>query len=397
MTFTASDRIASMQPYFFADLGERVAALTDTGVDVIRMDIGSPDLPPADFIIDALIERIHQPGVHSYTAFGGTPAYRRAVAEYYGRRFGVELDPKTQVVGLIGSKEGIFTLNQVLLNPGDVALVPDPGYGTYSISARLAGADIYTMPLLAENGFLPDLDDIPRHVAGRAKLMWLNYPNNPTGAVADLDFFARAIDFARKYDLLIAHDTPYVDVCYGDYIAPSLLQIPGAEDWAVEFNSASKAYNMAGWRLGTAVGNAQVLDYIERYKSQKDTAHFEPVLYAGIKALTGDQSWVKERNLVYEERVETIMAGLAEMGLEPVRPKAALYTWTRLPGGLDDVDFANKLLAEAGVSVTPGSVFGASGTGYFRMSICIPNERIVQAMDRMVKWMVKEGYVKETA
>jgi LL-diaminopimelate aminotransferase len=387
MNFPPADRIASMKPYFFADLGERVAALVDSGVDVIRLDIGSPDLPPADFIVDALIDRVHQPGAHAYTAFGGTPAYRRAVAEYYGRRFGVELDPTTQVVGLIGSKEGIFTINQVMLNPGDLVLVPDPGYGTYSISARIAGAEVHKMPLVAENGFLPDLDAIPEDAAERAKMMWLNYPNNPTGAVADLDFFNRVIAFARRHELLVAHDTPYIDVCYGGYIAPSILQVPGAEEWAVEFVSASKAYNMAGWRLGSAVGNQEVLDYIERYKSQKDTAHFEPVLHAGIQALTGDQGWIKERNRIYEKRIETIMAGLSAMGLDPVRPKAALYTWTRLPDGMDDVEFAGRLLNEAGVSVTPGSVFGERGRGYFRMSICISNERIVEAMDRMVAWM----------
>ena len=389
MNFPPADRIASMKPYFFADLGERVAALVDSGVDVIRLDIGSPDLPPADFIVDALVDRVHQPGAHAYTAFGGTPAYRRAVAEYYGRRFGVELDPTTQVVGLIGSKEGIFTINQVMLNPGDLVLVPDPGYGTYSISARIAGAEVHKMPLVAENGFLPDLDAIPEDIAGRAKMMWLNYPNNPTGAVADLDFFNRVIAFARRHDLLIAHDTPYVDVCFGDYIAPSILQVPGAEEWAVEFVSASKAYNMAGWRLGSAVGNPEVLDYIERYKSQKDTAHFEPVLQAGIQALTGDQGWVKDRNKIYEKRIETIMAGLSAMGLDPIRPKAALYTWTRLPDGMDDLEFSTRLLDEAGVSVTPGSVFGECGRGYFRMSICISNERIVEAMDRMVSWMEK--------
>jgi LL-diaminopimelate aminotransferase len=243
------------------------------------------------------------------------------------------------------------------------------------------------MPLVAENGFLPDLDAIPEDAAERAKMMWLNYPNNPTGAVADLDFFNRVIAFARRHELLVAHDTPYIDVCYGGYIAPSILQVPGAEEWAVEFVSASKAYNMAGWRLGSAVGNPEVLDYIERYKSQKDTAHFEPVLHAGIQALTGDQGWIKERNRIYEKRIETIMAGLSAMGLDPVRPKAALYTWTRLPDGMDDVEFAGRLLNEAGVSVTPGSVFGERGRGYFRMSICISNERIVEAMDRMVAWM----------
>lgn len=397
MKFPAADRIASLQPYFFAQLGDRVQSLVDSGVDVIRMDIGSPDLPPADFIIDSLVRRLDDPGVHGYTAFGGTPAYKRAVAEYYARRFDVYLAPDKEVVGLIGSKEGIFTINQVILNAGDLLLVPDPGYGTYSISAQIAGAEVYLMPLLEENDFLPDLDAIPPDIARRAKMMWLNYPNNPTGAVADLEFFERVVAFAHTYEILVAHDTPYVDVCFGDYVAPSILQVPGAMEVAVEFTSASKAYNMAGWRLGAAVGHPEVLSYIRKYKSQKDTAHFEPVLYAGIQALTGDQEWVSERNEIYYERIQTIMDGVRAMGLEPNTPKAALYTWTRLPPGVDDLDFCVRLLEEAGVSVTPGSVFGPTGAGYIRMSICIGNDRIREAMARMVIWMQKEGYGEKTA
>lgn len=392
MTFAPADRIASLKPYFFSNVGARIAELTRRGVDVVRMDIGSPDLPPADFIIDALTRRAHEPGVHGYTAFGGTPAYRAAVAEYYGRRFGVELDPARNVVGLIGSKEGIFSLSQVMLNPGDLVLVPDPGYGTYTNSAVIAGAEVYPMPILAENGFLPDVEAIPDDVARRARILWLNYPNNPTGAVAPLEFFAAVVEFARTFNILIAHDAPYADICFGDYVAPSLMQVPGAFEVAVEFNSLSKAYNMAGWRLGSAVGNPQVLRYIETYKDQKDTAHFEPVLYAGIQALTGDQTWIKARNAVYEKRMSVIMKGLTEMGLSPAPPRATLYAWTRTPGGMDDVEFCDRLLAEAGVSTTPGSVFGRSGAGYFRMTVCIGEDRIAVAMQRMKDWMAKEGY-----
>ncbi len=387
MTFAPADRIASLKPYFFAHLGKRVADLERSGMDVIRMDIGSPDLPPAPFIIEALVERASQPTTHGYTAFGGTPAYREAVAEYYGRRFGVELDPRKNVVGLIGSKEGIFTINQVILNPGDTVLVPDPGYGTYSISAEIAGAEVVTMPLLAENGFLVDFSAIPEEVARRAKLLWLNYPNNPTGAVAPLDFFVEAVGFARKYDLLLAHDTPYIDICYNGYRAPSLLQVPGALDYTVEFNSLSKAYNMAGWRLGMAVGNPDVIGYIETYKSQKDTAHFEPILYAGIHALTGDQAWTQERNAVYERRLLIIRDALEAMGLNPNIPQAALYTWTPVPDGMDDVTFCDWMLKEIGVSTTPGSVFGPTGRNYFRMSICTPEDRTREAMARMVGWV----------
>jgi LL-diaminopimelate aminotransferase len=387
MKFMPADRIGSLKPYFFAHLGKRIADIEARGVDVVRMDIGSPDMPPAPFIIEALVERAGQPDAHGYTAFGGTPAYRAAVAEYYGRRFGVEVDPRKNICGLIGSKEGIFTLNQIALNPGDLALVPDPGYSTYAISAAIAGADVHTMPLLAENHFLPDLAAIPADIARRAKVLWLNYPNNPTGAVASREFFAEVIEFARTYDLLVAHDTPYVDVCYGGYRAPSILEIPGALDWAVEFNSLSKAYNMAGWRLGMAVGNPDVVGYIERYKSQKDTAHFEPALYAGIRALTGDQGWLEARNRTYERRLLVIRDALEEMGLDPNIPRAALYTWTPVPAGMDDVTFCERLLNEAGVSTTPGSVFGPAGRGYFRMSICTPEDRTRLAMQRMVAWM----------
>jgi LL-diaminopimelate aminotransferase len=380
-------RISQLNPYFFANLGKRVHALKEQGRDVIRLDIGSPDLPPSDKIINALIDSAQKPDSHAYTAYGGTPAYRKAVAHYYCHRFGVELDWRKQIVGLIGSKEGLFTIGQVLLNPGDVSLITDPGYATYAISTEIAGAEVYSLPLLPENNFLPDLESIPADILSRAKILWMNYPNNPTGAIAPLVFFAQAVEFARKNQIIIAHDAPYVDICYDGYTAPSILQIPGAIDVAVEFNSLSKTYNMAGWRLGMAVGNPDVIHFIESYKSQVDTSHFEPILEGGIAALTGDQGWVKERNNIYKERRDAVVAGLQAMGMQPVMPHAALYAWTRVPEGYQDYDFCARLLEEAGVSVTPGAVFGKFGKGYLRISFCTPQDRLEEAMARMVNWM----------
>jgi LL-diaminopimelate aminotransferase len=380
-------RISNLKPYFFANLSKRIQALNEQGRDVIRLDIGSPDLPPADFIINTLIESTRKPTTHGYTAYGGTPAYRKAIAHYYGQRFGVELDWRSQVVGLIGSKEGLFTIGQVLLNPGDVSLVPDPAYATYAISSEIAGAEVYLLPLLEENGFLPDLDSIPADILTRAKILWLNYPNNPTGAIAPIAFFVHAVAFARRHDLVIAHDAPYVDICYDRYDAPSILQVPGAFDVAVEFNSLSKAYNMAGWRLGMAVGNPEVVGYIEAYKSQVDTSHFEPILAGGIAALTGDQAWIQDRNQIYQKRRDVVVAGLRAMGLQLLVPQAALYTWARVPDGIEEFDFCARLLEETGVSVTPGAVFGQHGKGFLRISFCIPQERLEEGMVRMVNWM----------
>ena len=382
-----AERISKQKPYFFAKLSKRVQALLEQGKDVIRLDIGSPDLPPSDFIVDTLIESARRPDTHAYTAYGGTPAYRKAVAHYYGSRFGVELDWRTNIVGLIGSKEGLFTIGQVLLNPGDVSLITDPGYATYSITSTIAGAEIYPLPLLEENDFLPDLETIPSAILARAKILWMNYPNNPTGAIAPLDFFAHAVDFARKNNLIIAHDAPYVDICYDGYTAPSILQIPGAMDVAVEFNSLSKTYNMAGWRLGMAVGNPEVVGYIEAYKSLVDTSHFEPILAGGITAMTGDQSWVEARNQIYQDRRDVIVAGLRDMGLEIHIPKAALYAWARVPKGYEGYDFCARLLDETYVSITPGAVFGTYGEGYLRISFCTPQDRLEEAMARMGTWM----------
>ena len=284
-----AQRISSFEPYFFASLGKKINQLKQNGMDVIRIDMGSPDLPPADFIIDELVEKSRRPDTHGYSPTGGSIAYKQAISDYYMDRFEVSLDPSSEVIGLIGSKEGLFNLSQVILNPGDVALVPDPGYPVYSASGIIAGGRVVYFPLLAENGFLPHLEQIPDDVLNKAKILWLNYPNNPTGAVASMTFFEEVISFARKNNILVAHDAPYVDICFDGYTAPSILQVPGAKEVAIEFNSLSKTYNMAGWRLGMAVGNADVIDYLFTYKSQMDTSTFSPIFSAGVKALTGDQ------------------------------------------------------------------------------------------------------------
>ncbi len=383
-----ADRIASFKPYFFAALGQKINALKAKGVDVIRIDMGSPDLPPADFIIKKLQKSAERPDVHGYTANGGTPAFRQAIVDYYKKRFNVDLDGKTEVLALIGSKEGLFNLSEVLLNPGDVSLVPDPGYPVYSASGIIAGGEIHYMPLLRENGFLPDLDAIPADIAKRAKILWINYPNNPTGAIASLDYLEKVVEYGRKNQIVIAHDAPYTDVCFDGYIAPSILQIPGAKDVAVEFNSLSKTYNMAGWRIGMALGNPLVIKFLSTFKSQMDSSHFLPILEAGIEALGGDQSWLEERNLIYKQRRDIVVSALKSVGFSVETPPAAIYVWAGLPNGItDSTAFCSQLIEETGVSMTPGIVYGKHGEGYVRISLGTASDRIEEAMERIKKWM----------
>ncbi len=385
-----ADRVASLQPYFFDELNKKIAVMRSQGRDVIRLDMGSPDMPPEPFITDRLAEAARRPDAHGYSPYGGVASFRKAVAGYYQTRFGVTLDPQKEVLGLIGSKEGLFTLSQVLLNPGDLALVPDPGYPVYSSSAAIAGAGVYLLPLLAKNHYLPDLDAIPQEVLERARVLWLNYPNNPTGAIAPLSFFEKAVEFARSKHLVIAHDAPYCDVCFDGFHAPSILQVPGAKDVAIEFNSLSKTYNMAGWRVGMAVGNAEVVGYINAYKSLVDSAHFQPVYEAAIAAMQGDQSWTERRNQVYQERRDVILAGLRRAGFEVETPLASLYVWARLPAHLsDDMAFCTNLLEQTGISMTPGIVYGPNGAGFIRISLVIPLGRIQEASARLVEWVAQ--------
>lgn len=390
--FKPSERIAAIKPYFFADLGKRIAAMKAKGADVVRLDIGSPDLPPPGFILEAMFESASRSDTHGYT-LGQTQGFRKAIATYYQNRFGVELDPKTEAIDLIGSKEGLFALSQVILNPGDLALVPDPSYAVYTMGAQIAGGAVHTMPLVAENAFLPDFDAIPQTALKKAKILWLNYPNNPTGAIADLSFLGRAVSFARKHGLLIAHDNPYCDVGFNGYRAPSLLQVPGAKEVAVEFNSMSKSYNMAGWRVGMVVGNPEVVKFIETYKSQQDSAIFAPLMAAAETAMLGDQTWLNERNRVYQARRDAVIDVLHAAGLRVTPPQAALYIWAPVPGNEGSMDFCAKMLEDTAVSTTPGVVFGKHGEGYFRISLVGDVERLREGAGRISDWMRKRGLI----
>jgi LL-diaminopimelate aminotransferase len=347
------------------------------------LDMGDPDLPPPIEIVEALCQAAGSAGQHRYPGYRGTPALREAIAGYYQRRFGVSLSPESEVTPLLGSKEGIVNLALASLDPGDLVLVPDPGYAPYARGAALAGAESYPFPLLPDRGFLPDLEALPRDVANRAVLMWLNYPNNPTGATADLAFFSEAVEFARYHDLLLCHDAPYCDVGYDGYRAPSLLQVPGALEVAVEFNSLSKTYNMPGWRLGMAVGNGKALDSLAQVKSNVDSGIFRPLQEAAIQALSVDPAWISGRNAVYQERLDLVLEGLEVAGLAASRPRATLYVWARVPSGWKSEAFALALLEETGVALAPGPFFGSAGEGYVRVSVTASTALIRQAMERL--------------
>jgi LL-diaminopimelate aminotransferase len=388
MKIRPADRVSAIKPYFFSELGKSIVALKQSGMDVIRLDIGSPDLPPEDFIIEALVKAARRPDTHGYGQSGGASSLKSACAKYYHDRFSVDLDPEKEVLGLIGSKEGIFNLSQVLVNPSDLVLIPDPCYPVYGVGANVAQAETFQMPLLAKNEFLPDLGAIPIETADRANIMWLNYPNNPTGAVAPYSFFEKVVDFAKTHRIIIAHDAPYVDVCFDGYKAPSILEVPEAKSVAVEFNSLSKIYNMAGWRVGFVVGNPDIINLLRVYKSQLDSSHFEPIMYAAETALLGDQQWIQARNRIYQERRDIISNTLKEIGFTFKIPRASLYVWASIPGSSQDcIGFCDSLLRETGVSVTPGVVYGPSGAGYIRISLVTPGDRLKEAMQRMHDWM----------
>lgn len=377
-------RLESLPLYVFATLDAKLKALRSQGIDIIKLDIGSPDGPPPAFIVEALHKAASNPARHGYAGYTGTPALRQAMVDYYARRFGVTLSVADQVLPLLGSKEGIANMAFAWLDPGDLALVPDPGYPTYVASVAAAGAQSYCMPLSEAGGWLPDLDAIPESVARRARLMWLNYPNNPTGAVAPMTFFEKAVEFCRRYDILLCHDAPYADVCFDGYRAPSLLEVPGATDVAVEFNSLSKSHNMAGWRVGMAVGNATAVAALLQMKSNMDSGIFLAVQDAAVAALTGDQEWITERNAEYQRRRDAIYGVLVnDLGLEVALPAASLYLWPKVPARYTSAEFADKILLSTGVSLTPGSAFGGQGEGYLRISLGQTTGRFMEAVARL--------------
>lgn len=384
---TSNQRMAQLAPQFFASLNARVTAMQASGCDVIRLDVGSPDMPPAAPIVEALASSAEDPGSHGYVSHNGPLPLRSAWVEMYRRLYGVRLDVEEEIVPLMGSKEGIFHLCMALLEPGDVVLVPDPAYPTYSIGAHFAGAEPYYMPLLSSTSYLPDFLAIPGTILKRARLLWLNYPGNPTAAVASPTFFFEALNFADRHGLLVCHDAAYSQVTFDGYRAPSILEEAGAAGLAVEFNTLSKSHNMAGWRVGAALGNRDALRSLSILKTHADSSHFLPILKAAEAAMTGDQAWLVERNAIYARRRDLVVASLKRMGLNPATPLASLYVWSPVPTGWTTAEFAARVLEGAQVSLTPGTVFGSQGEGFVRIALTAPLERTAQAMQRIESWM----------
>ncbi|MDN5294065.1 MAG: LL-diaminopimelate aminotransferase [Eubacteriales bacterium] len=378
-------RIAQLPPYLFARIEKKIEAAKAQGVDVISLGIGDPDRPTPRHIVEKLVEEAWNPENHRYPSSAGMLSFRQAVAEYYKNRFGVELDPAREVVSLIGSKEGIAHISFCYLDPGDIALIPDPGYPVYGIGAMLAGATPYIMPLKPENNFLPDLKAIPEEVARKAKLMFLNYPNNPTGAIADESFYKEVIEFAKEYDIIVCHDAAYQEIAFDGYRPPSFLEFPGAKEVGIEFGSCSKSYNMTGWRIGWAVGRADVIDALARIKSNIDSGVFQAVQYAAIAALTGPQDCTREMSEVYRERRDIVIEGFNSMGWNLKPPKATIYVWAPVPKGYDSISFAEHVFEKTGVVITPGNGYGQHGEGFFRIALTVEKERLIEAIERMKK------------
>jgi len=381
-----SKRIENLPPYLFVQISEKIAQKKAKGEDVISFAIGDPDIPTPSHIIRRLHEATEDPANHRYPESYGLPEFRQAISKWYKLRFGVSLDPDKEVLPLIGSKDGIGHIALCFIDPGDIALVPDPAYPVYSVSTMFAGGESYLIPLIEENGFLPELDKIPSEIARQAKILWLNYPNNPTAAIAGPDFFQKVIDFAQKYDLAVCHDAPYTEVAFDGYQPVSFMQVPGAGEVGMEFHSLSKSYNMTGWRVGMAVGNAKMIDALRRIKSNLDSGIPQAIQYAAIEALQGSQDCIEEHNRIYQRRRDLIVKVLNQIGLKVVPPKASLYIWSGVPQGYTSVEFATRLLDEAGVVVTPGTGYGKCGEGYIRLSLTAPDDRIEEGLARLSTW-----------
>jgi LL-diaminopimelate aminotransferase len=387
MSFEVSyaDRLVKLPPYLFAAIDELKQAAIDDGRDVINLGVGDPDLPTPPHIIARLNETAHDPVNHQYPSYTGMMDFRKSMASYYQRTRGIEVDPATEVLTLIGSKEGVGHVPLAFVNPGDAVLVPDPGYPVYAAGTTLAGGEIVRMPLLRENGFLPDLDIIPADTAARARLMFINYPNNPTAACCDTDFFAKIVEFAKAYNIIVVHDAAYADVTFDGYRAPSFLEVPGAKDVGVEFYSLSKTYNMTGWRIAAALGNAEVIKGLGSVKTNLDSGAFQPIQYAGIAALEASQECVAENNLIYRERRDVLIDGLRRIGWRVENTQASFYVWIECPGNYTSSDLTARLIKDAGVVTTPGVGFGESGEGYIRMTLTTSKERLEEAVDRLSK------------
>lgn len=383
--FEKAERLRQLPPYLFKEIDRKKEEVRARGVDIIDLGVGDPDLPTPEHIINALKKAADDPANHQYPSYSGLNSFKDAVAEWYAERFGVVLDASTEVVSLIGSKEGIAHLPLAFINPGDVALVPSPAYPVYNIATIFAGGESFFMPLLSENRFLPDLENIPEEVALRAKVMFLNYPNNPTSAIADLDFFKRVVDFAGEYDILVCHDAAYTEMAFDGYRPHSFLEAEGAKEVGMEFHSLSKTYNMTGWRIGFAVGNPVGVEGLGAIKSNIDSGVFQAVQMAGIEAIRGEQACVEKMSRIYTERRDLMVNGLRDSGFEVEVPKATFYLWIKVPEGYSSARLATRLLEEAGLVVTPGNGFGEPGEGYFRIALAQKKERLEEAVKRLKK------------
>jgi LL-diaminopimelate aminotransferase len=378
-------RIAAIPPYLFAEIDRKIAAKRAQGVDVITFAVGDPDLPTPDLVVEALAEAARDPATHQYPSYFGLPAFRDAVAAFYQRRFGVTLDPGSQVLPLIGSKEGIAHLPWAFVDPGDAVLVTEPGYPVYEVGTLLAGGEPVHLPLRADEGWFPRFERVDPAVADRAKLLWLGYPSNPTAAVATLEQLETAVRFAADHDLLLAHDNAYSEITYDGFVAPSVLQVPGAAEVAVEFGSLSKTCNMTGWRIGWVVGSPVAIEALGRVKTNIDSGIFNAVQRAGVAALDSGLPHLPGLVATYQRRRDRVMEVFWEAGWKVEAPRGALYVWLPTPPGESSVAFTSRLLDDAGVVVVPGTGYGPSGEGYVRLSLTVPDDRLEEGCERVRK------------
>jgi LL-diaminopimelate aminotransferase len=377
-----AERIQTLPPYLFAEIDRLKREVAARGVDLINLGIGDPDTPTPPRVVARLCEAARDPANHRYPDYEGLATFRQAAAAWMRSRYGVALDPATEVVSLIGSKEGIANMAVAFVDPGDVVLVPDPGYPVYHIGTQFNGGVTYRLPLRRERGFLPDLGAIPDEVARRAKLLWLNYPNNPTSAVAPRAFFADAIRFAERHGIILCHDAAYAEIYFGER-PPSILELPGGREVAIEFHSLSKTFNMTGWRVGFAAGHPELIAGLGKVKTNVDSGVFQAVQEAGIAALTGDPAVVDGLRAMYRERRDVLVGGLGQIGLPCDPPQGTFYVWVPVPRGMTAAALATRCLKEAGVVVTPGNGFGEAGEGYIRLTLCSPVARLREAVERL--------------
>ncbi len=378
-----ANRIANLPPYLFAEIDRKVAIKRAEGIDVISLGIGDPDRPTPDRIVEAMGRAIHVPKNHRYPAYAGSQSYREACSGWMARRFGVAVDPDTETLALIGSKEGIAHVFLAVVDPGDVTLVPGCGYPVYLTGGILCGGETHWMPMNESNGFLADFESTPKDVLARAKMMFLSYPNNPTSAIANEEYFDRAIAFARENDLLLIHDNAYSEIGYDGYRAPSLLERPGAKDVAIELFSCSKAYNMTGWRVAFACGNAQAIKALGTVKSNIDSGVFTAVQDAAVEAYAGPQDEIDALCAMYQRRRDLVMPALGRIGIEAAVPKATIYVWAKVPSGYTSAEFATHVLEKANVVVPAGSAYGPDGEGFVRISLTTPDDRLEEAVARI--------------